>query len=324
MTSLAAACARTSVRLLQEALDPSDGAALPGDRPALSPEQEATLWHDASRQVGDAGLALGLGRQLDPLRLGPLLPVLACAPTLRDALSDLCALSELVFWRPLRLVALGTGASVRLATPERFHGRELHALEFAFAGVCALVHRMFGRVAAQGASFAYPGPAHAFQYRDALGCPVRFEAEECALDFAADTLLSPGPSPEPELRALLRAQLEDSRARAARVGCTAERVRAVLGGLDDLTRASVQLVAARLALGERTLHRQLRAAGTSYQAIFDAVRMQRCVQQLGHDTRPTKEIAYGLGFSEPSNLYRAFKRWTGLTVAEYRKVHLSF
>ncbi|MFL5479819.1 MAG: helix-turn-helix domain-containing protein [Gemmatimonadaceae bacterium] len=33
----------------------------------------------------------------------------------------------------------------------------------------------------------------------------------------------------------------------------------------------------------------------------------------------TDEVAYLLGYAEPSTLFRSFRRWTGMTPQEYRK-----
>jgi AraC-like DNA-binding protein len=39
---------------------------------------------------------------------------------------------------------------------------------------------------------------------------------------------------------------------------------------------------------------------------------------LRERTAPIDEVAFILGYSEPSTFYRSFKRWTGKTPRQYR------
>ena len=49
-----------------------------------------------------------------------------------------------------------------------------------------------------------------------------------------------------------------------------------------------------------------------------ALRQQLAIQYLRESHRSVGEITYLLGFSEPSNFTRAFRRWTGKSPVEYR------
>jgi AraC-like DNA-binding protein len=40
---------------------------------------------------------------------------------------------------------------------------------------------------------------------------------------------------------------------------------------------------------------------------------------LRNPANSTDEVAYLLGYAEPSTLFRSFRRWTGMTPQEYRK-----
>ena len=82
----------------------------------------------------------------------------------------------------------------------------------------------------------------------------------------------------------------------------------------ELTAASI---ARGLGLSERTLHRRLRTENTSFADILDATR-----GELAKTLWPgigIGEIAFLLGYSEPSAFYRFFRRWTGSTPLAYRR-----
>lgn len=72
-------------------------------------------------------------------------------------------------------------------------------------------------------------------------------------------------------------------------------------------------------LSPSTLRRRLLAEGTSYKALLD---QRRAVLAKGYVTqsgRPLLDIAFQLGFSDPSNFFRSFKRWYGVSPGRYRK-----
>ena len=67
-----------------------------------------------------------------------------------------------------------------------------------------------------------------------------------------------------------------------------------------------------------TLQRRLQEEGSSFQQLLDDTRRDLAVQHLAQPDLAPLEIAYLLGFADPSNFYRAFKRWFGVTPGEYR------
>ena len=80
-------------------------------------------------------------------------------------------------------------------------------------------------------------------------------------------------------------------------------------------------IARLLGLHERTLQRRLRAEQTTFAQLLDSVRSELARMFLGDPRLAVFEIAYLLGFSEPSAFQRAFRRWTGQTPREYRRTH---
>ena len=77
--------------------------------------------------------------------------------------------------------------------------------------------------------------------------------------------------------------------------------------------ATEQSLAAALNVTPRTLQRRLREEGTTYNALLEEVRRELATHYVRQSERSINEITCLLGFSEPSNFTRAFKRWTGST-----------
>jgi AraC-like DNA-binding protein len=99
----------------------------------------------------------------------------------------------------------------------------------------------------------------------------------------------------------------------------ASRVRAALTKLVEERRSSVEDVAKELAVSPRTLQRRLEREGTTFGAVCDDARRAAALAHLRNPGVAIKEAAFRLGFSEPSTFYRAFRRWTGDTPANYRR-----
>jgi AraC-like DNA-binding protein len=79
-----------------------------------------------------------------------------------------------------------------------------------------------------------------------------------------------------------------------------------------------EAVAQALHVSQRTLQRRLQDEGTSFQRLLDDTRRELAEQYLAQPNLTLLEAAYLLGFADPSNFFRAFRRWFGLTPGEYR------
>lgn len=85
---------------------------------------------------------------------------------------------------------------------------------------------------------------------------------------------------------------------------------------------SVERVAARLHMSTRTLKRRLQQHDTNYHRILRDVRLRDAIKLLRKPDLPLNQVAAGLGYNDPANFTRAFKRWTGATPSEYREEYL--
>lgn len=77
--------------------------------------------------------------------------------------------------------------------------------------------------------------------------------------------------------------------------------------------SSMTAVTRHLAVSNRTLQRQLKLEGTSFQEILATTRETLARHYLGNSTMRIAEIAYLLGYDDTNSFYRAFRTWTGTT-----------
>ena len=82
---------------------------------------------------------------------------------------------------------------------------------------------------------------------------------------------------------------------------------------------SIETVAEKLHMSDRTLKRQLATEGTSFSTIVDEVRYRHATSLLSRTDYTLEQIADELGYSDVANFSRAFKRWSGRSPSNWRK-----
>jgi AraC-like DNA-binding protein len=81
---------------------------------------------------------------------------------------------------------------------------------------------------------------------------------------------------------------------------------------------SLATVASELAMSERSIQRALGEEATSFRQLVDEVRKELALEHLGRPGASAADVAFLLGFSEPSAFTRAFRRWTGSSPTQFR------
>jgi AraC-like DNA-binding protein len=172
---------------------------------------------------------------------------------------------------------------------------------------------------AEEVKLRWKNPGYPEAIRTFFNCPVQFGASEDALVLRRSVFDLPLPEHTPELTemfgryaaALIRSMSPET--------TFIDKVREALseGFLIDATGESA--VAQRLRITVRTLHRHLAKHDTSFRELRNEFMRTRAEQLLQEQRLPIAEVAYLLGYKEPSTFHRAFRRWTGLTPTEWRK-----
>ena len=82
-------------------------------------------------------------------------------------------------------------------------------------------------------------------------------------------------------------------------------------------------VARDLGYSDRNLRRLLKEEGVNYRSLVTSVRSEHAAQLLKKGAMPVIEIAQNLGYDDYANFSRAFKKWFGISPAEYRRQNAS-
>ncbi|HKR76337.1 MAG TPA: AraC family transcriptional regulator ligand-binding domain-containing protein, partial [Rhodanobacter sp.] len=168
--------------------------------------------------------------------------------------------------------------------------------------------------------FAYARPAHAAEYATLFDCELRFDAPECRLLIATHWLAQPLPGHNPltakQALALCAQQLTPD---------GGEPHQEIVAAVERLLRSRLRQqptlndVARTLNLSERSLRRRLTESGRVFREIHDRVRAERALQLLQAGALSVAEIGGEVGYSDPREFRRAFKRWTGMAPQEARR-----
>lgn len=196
------------------------------------------------------------------------------------------------------------------------------ANECAIAALLSVCRQAVGpahTITPRAVSFAHQAQGSSDAAREFFECPVRHGQDIDGLHFDAVTFATPTRLGDEALSEYLLDRLDDE-LRVARVEQGIEaRVRHVIAnGLADGV-PPMRVVADRLAMSERTLHRRLGDEDLRYQDLVVEVRRTVATALLTTTEHSLVDIAFLTGFSDQSAFQRAFKRWTGRTPLAVRR-----
>lgn len=84
---------------------------------------------------------------------------------------------------------------------------------------------------------------------------------------------------------------------------------------------NIQFTAEILGTSVRSFQRRLNQANLTYSHLVEQVRFERSVQLLSDPMNKAADVAAEIGYKDPANFSRAFKRWTGLSPKTYSMRH---
>jgi AraC-like DNA-binding protein len=162
----------------------------------------------------------------------------------------------------------------------------------------------------------------ALRYEEHLQLPVTFNQAQNALCLPCNLLATPvaGVSLATRRQAELECEAQLSAMTAQQDLAT--QLRSQL--LQQQVFPTLATIAAQLGTSPRTINRQMAELLTSYQQIIESSRRQLAMHYLQNTPLSIDQIAHRLGYNDPSNFGRAFRRWLALSPRHFRQQQSGF
>lgn len=269
--------------------------------------------------LAPSGWGLAVGASLEPASHGVLGFGAVSAPTLRDAFE------LLVRFGHVRDPSCGfylrtVGQHARIEIHERIDLLEeerVPLIETFLLGLQALIGSISGRKLEEATVEISARPAHADLYPQYFSGVLSFGTEVSALTVPVSWIDHPSPFADFALHRSSVLKLEAMAERLKGRRYTAALVEELITSAGPGGR-SLEEVAARLAVSTRTLNRRLKDAGTSYRELREAHRRKHALDLLSNISLTAAEVAYRLGYEDPSNFSKACQRWFGCSPGALR------
>ena len=278
------------------------------------------LGERAAEWTDDANFGLHLAqdvRNTQAYDAGALM--LMASPSIRAALENLARYQR--YWgdgQRCTLARARGGMRVRYALRGSDAVSKRHTDECALAEIVIGV-RFLGApdLSPRAVRFRHASPADTREHLALFRCPVTFSASDTEVEFDDATLDTPMANANAAFVAIFQQQVERALASLPGESGLATDVRsaaraALAGGACTLAGT-----ARVLSVSARTMQRRLSDEGTSFAAIVDALRREMALAHLDRGVS-VAEIAWLLGYADPSAFHHAFKRWTGKSPEDAR------
>lgn len=287
----------------------------------IHPSQYLTIVTNALDETGDPALALHLGRQSNLGELGIWGYAIISSPTLGEANQVAMQFWELngalvsishkkegesSIWEIFPAFPIGSPRLWVFAVEE--------LLSTFFSG-CDFITRQEFQV--DEIRLSYPDPGHGSLYREIFKCPVFFGRDRDLFRISFPFEDIPSSMGNPQLAAICKQQCLELMAKLKGSDELIDAIReAIIASLGQFPHLGE--IAAHLAMSPRTLRRRLLERNTTYQRVLDEIRFELVKEYLATTSLSVEQVASRVSFSDATTLRRAFKKWTGMNIKDFR------
>ena len=279
------------------------------------------LWTAILERRPDPDLGLEVGCRVHANEVGVLGYAMLHSSTLGSAIKRFVRFGRLVATN-LEAACEVEGGSWRLYSrrPSPNPGFR-QPLDAASAGIVTTVREITQRqVDPVEVRFTYQRPDDLTELRSVFRSDLIFGEPGGSISFRAQDMELPTVKAEGQLSMYLDRLAEQELAALPRADTFARRTGQLIWRRLSEGQPLIDEVASELGVSVRTLQRRLREEGTTYAEVIDLLRKHMSPTLLRDNSLAVYEVAYLLGYSDPSAFHRAFRRWHGTSPAEHRRL----
>ncbi len=281
--------------------------------PTVTADEYFRLWRGIEHVLQDIpAFPLHLGKSISPETFSPTLFACLCSRNLDNALKRIAKYKPLV--GPLRLSLEQDDEQTTVA----FSGLPvIDELPSSLVAGELVFWVQMARIATR--ERIVPQAVHVTstllekeQYEEYFGTRI-IKGKVNALTFSAVDMQKPFLTANAQMLAIFEPVLDKRLQDLTSEASFRDRVRACLIEILASGDYSMNDVASRLGVSARTLQRRLNQEDTNFQTELDNLREELARHYLSNSDYTNNQIAFLLGYEEPTSFFRAFRTWTGQT-----------
>ena len=277
------------------------------------------LWHAAASHVTDPAFGLRIGADTSVREWGLVGYAVAYSSTLGSALNRFAHYSRVM--SDALVVRIDTehdAAWVRLDVQPAMRAFR-PAVDARLAALMSACREMLGApVTPLLVQLSYRQPADVKEYERFFGAPLEFGSLTSSFLLRSEDLARRLAVADKTLVGYLDTLADQKLASIGTERSLRERVRRALWSELSERTPTLEAVARSLGVSARTLQRQLRQEGVTFAKLLAELRREMAPSLLRDGQNSVSEVAFLLGYEDPSAFRRAFQRWFGRSPRSFR------
>lgn len=170
-------------------------------------------------------------------------------------------------------------------------------------------------------SFKHDPPKDLKYHKEAFDCPILFNQAANMMTYKSSDLEMRTAKADQSINAYLLERVEEElKGVEVNTNKVVTDIEALIKDALPSGIPSINQLGKHIGMSSRTLTRRLSENGTTFRALVKKTQQETATHLLSTPSKSISDIAFLTGFSEQSAFNRAFKRWTGKSPTEYRRM----